>query len=313
MSPNGPTFGIQVADDGMRWPELLEIFKAAEDCGFESAWTPDHYVTTPDAVLPDPKSDLLDGWLVLGALAQATSRIRLGPLVTGNLFRHPAVLAKMGATLDHISGGRLEFGIGAGWFEFEHTALGLPFPRPGERLRRLEEAIQVVKALWTQDEATFQGEFYTLNAAPAMPKPVQKPWPPIVIGAQGEKVALRIVAQHADHWNTYTSVDRIGKKVQAFEAHCAAVGRDPGEVKRSLMIPAYLWETPEVNAKIQRWTQMVRTTPEQARLWFLMGDKREIQERIDGYVRHGIQLIIIQLDPPSQGVETVREFARRFM
>lgn len=312
-SKDNVTFGVQVACDGVHWNELLDIFKAAERHGYESAWTADHYVSTPDSVLADPRGVLLDGWMTLGALAQATKRIRLGPLVSGNLFRHPGVLAKMAVTVDHISNGRLEFGIGAGWFAFEHQALGLPFPPPGERLRRMEEAIQVVKALWTQDDAEFQGKYYTLTKAPAMPKPLQKPWPPIVIGAQGEKTALRIVARHADHWNTYTSVDRYPQKVRALEAHCAAVGRDPRQIKRSLMIPVYLWETPEVKAKLERWGKMVRTTPDQVRNWFFIGDQREIQERMDQYIRHGVQSIIIQLDLPGRGVETLKEFSRRFM
>ncbi len=313
MASKGPAFGIQAACDGIEWRELLEIVRAAEECGYESAWTADHYVSTPDSVVADPRAVLLDGWLTLPALAQATRRIRLGPLVTGNLFRHPGVLAKMGATMDHISGGRLEFGMGAGWFAFEHQSLGLLWPAIGERLRRMEETIQIVKALWTQDETTFRGRYYTLEKALSLPKPVQKPWPPIVVGAQGEKVALRIAARHADHWNTYTSVDRYAQKAAAFEAHCKAVGRNPAEVKRSLMIPVYLWDTPDVRAKVERWTKMVRTTPEQARLWFLIGERREIQERMDAYVRMGVQLVIIQLDLPGRGVETVREFARRFM
>lgn len=313
MPAKGPAFGVQVACDGVSWKELLEIFQAAERYGFESAWTADHYVSTPDSVLADPKGNLLDGWMTLGALAMATKKLRIGPLVTGNLFRHPGVLAKMATTVDHISHGRLEFGIGAGWFTFEHNALGLPFPSPGERLRRLEEAIQVVKALWTQDDASFQGRYYTITGAPSNPKPLQKPWPPIVIGAQGEKQALRIVAKYADHWNCYTPPDRYARKVAALEAHCAVVGRDPQQIKRSLMIPVYLWETPEVKAKLERWTKMVRTTPEQARDWFLIGEKREVHEKIDSYRKMGVDLFILQLDLPGRGVETVREFARRFM
>jgi F420-dependent oxidoreductase-like protein len=313
MPSKSPAFGIQIACDGVQWQELLDVAKAAEDCGYESAWTADHYVSTPDSVLADPRGVLLDGWMTLGALAMATKKMRLGPLVTGNLFRHPGVLAKMAATVDHISGGRLEFGMGAGWFAFEHQSLGLPWPGIGERLRRMEETVQIVKSLWTQDETTFQGRYYTLTKALSMPKPVQKPWPPIVIGAQGEKVALGIAARHAEHWNTYTSVDRYAQKAKAFETHCAALGRNPAEVKRSLMIPTYLWDTPDVKAKVERWTKMVRTTPEQARLWFLIGDKREIRERMDAYLKMGVQVVIIQLDLPGRGVQTVREFARRFM
>lgn len=313
MSESTPAFGIQIACAGMSWPECLEICTTAEKLGYESVWVPDHYVSTPDALAPDIKGDVIDGWMALGAMAQATSRIRLGPLVSSNTFRHPAILAKMAATLDHISNGRLEFGIGAGWFEFEHTSLGLPFPGAGRRLKALEEAIQIIKALWTQDEVNFEGAYYTLKGAVSMPKPVQQPTPPIVIGASGEKVALRNVARYADHWNVFCPPKRYAHKTQVLAEHCKAEGRAPSDIKRSVMIPAYLWESPQVSEKIHRWGQMTRTTEEEAREWFLLGSKADMQRTIDAYVKEGAQLIIVQVDYPGRNVETVREFARMFL
>jgi F420-dependent oxidoreductase-like protein len=314
MAAKGPAFGVQVACDGVSWAELLEISKAAEAAGYESVWTADHYVSTPDSVVADPRADLLDGWMTLGAMAMATRTLRIGPLVTDTLFRHPGVLAKMAVTVDHISGGRLEFGIGAGWFTFEHESMGIEFPKTVARLRRMEEAIKVIKSLWTQPETTFEGKYYKYRGALSNPKPLQKPWPPICIGATGEKVSLRIVAEHADHWNTYTPLAQYGRKAAALEAHCRAVGRDPKQVRRSLMVPLFLHETEEVKTKLVRWQKMIRAaSPEQAREWFLVGTKREIQQKLDAFEKQGVQLFILQLDEPGKGAQRVREFAREFM
>lgn len=314
MAAQGLRFGVQLASEGVTWQDFLDTWKAAEDCGYHSAWTADHFISTiGGGQITDPHTDYLEGWMALAALAQATKRLRLGPLVSGNMFRNPAVLAKMAATVDHISGGRLEFGIGAGWFEYEHHALGLGFPSPGERLKRLDEAIQVVKLLWTEREATFQGKYYTLDKAPALPKPVQKPHPPIVIGAFGEKVALKIVAKHAGHWNTVASPERYADRVRALEQHCAAIGRDPRTIRRSIMIGLYLEETPIVRSVIEKRAQLTKRTPEDARQWFLVGDRRELQERLDAFARLGVELVIVQLQEPGRNAERVRQFARMFL
>ncbi len=158
-------------------------------------------------------------------------------MVTGNIYRHPAVLAKIGATVDAISHGRLDFGIGAGWNELECSMYGIPLYAPGERIRRLGEACEVVKRLWTETVANFDGKYYQLKDARCEPKPVQKPFPPYVIGGSGEQLTLRVVAQYANIWNFVGgSIDTFRHKNKVLEEHCAAVGRDPNTIERSIQV-----------------------------------------------------------------------------
>jgi alkanesulfonate monooxygenase SsuD/methylene tetrahydromethanopterin reductase-like flavin-dependent oxidoreductase (luciferase family) len=170
-------------------------------------------------------------------MAATTSRTRIGCAVTGNTYRHPAVLAKAAVTVDHLSGGRLEFGIGAGWAENEHTMLGLPFGTAGDRADRLEEACQVIRSLWTQARASFAGQHYQLTGAVAEPKPVQQPHPPIWIGGAGRRRTLRTAAQHASVWNAPGgSPEEVADLSGVLDRHCAEVGRDPSEIRRSVQV-----------------------------------------------------------------------------
>ncbi|MCH2172862.1 LLM class F420-dependent oxidoreductase [Myxococcota bacterium] len=297
-------FGVQIACEGMSWPECLDIARTAERCGYSSLWVPDHYVATPDGISGDIRTPLLDGWTTLGAIAHETSRLRLGPLVASNTFRPPAILAKMIASLDHISGGRIELGMGAGWFEFEHTSYGIPFPELPERLRALEEAVQIIKALFTEEQVDFQGDFYQLQGAVLEPKALQSPHPPLVIGASGEKVALRNAARHADHWNTYAPPQLFRHKNQVLDEHCAAVSRNPEEITRSVMMPLYLDEDEAVRAKVERWGGQ--------RDWFLIGNKQEISEKIEKLVEAGAELLIVQVDRTGRCAETLERFSEEF-
>ncbi len=210
------------------------MMRIADEAGFDHVWDFDHFHPIGSAPLG---GDMLDGWSLLAAMAEATKRVRIGCLVTGNTYRHPAVLAKMATTVDHLSGGRLEFGLGAAWAEAEHVMLGIEFPGVGERLRRLGEACQVVKKLWTEEKADFDGRYYRLQGAFANPKPVQKPYPPIWIGGGGEQKTLRIVAEHANVWNMAGgSIDVARHKVEVLRRHCADVGRDPAEIRLSVQL-----------------------------------------------------------------------------
>jgi F420-dependent oxidoreductase-like protein len=180
---------------------------------------------------------IFEAWALLAAMAAATSRTRVGCAVTGNTYRHPAVLAKAAVTVDHLSGGRLEFGIGAGWAENEHTMLGLPFGTAGDRADRLEEACQVIRSLWTQARASFAGQYYQLTGAVAEPKPVQQPHPPIWIGGAGRRRTLRIAAQHASVWNAPGgSPEEVAELSGVLDRHCADIGRDPSEIRRSVQV-----------------------------------------------------------------------------
>ncbi len=226
------SLGVKTAPQYASYAEILRIWKETDaNLAFAHAWLFDHFMP----VTMDPTGPVLEGWTLLAALAAQTERVRLGVMVTSNTFRHPALLAKEAVTLDHISGGRLDFGIGAGWHEMEHQAYGIELYSPGERLRRLEEACEVVLKLWTDDVASFDGKYYQLHDAHFEPKPLQKPHPPVVIGGGGEKRTLRIVARYADIWNYGGgTLDEFVHKSAVLDEHCRAIGREPGEIERSV-------------------------------------------------------------------------------
>lgn len=209
------------------------VWRIADEAGFDHCWCMDHFATLGAR----DDGPIFEAWTLLAAMAAATSRTRIGCAVTGNTYRHPAVLAKAAVTIDHLSGGRLEFGIGAGWAENEHTMLGLPFGTAGDRADRLEEACQVIRSLWTQARASFAGQHYQLTGAVAEPKPVQQPHPPIWIGGAGRRRTLRIAAQHASVWNAPGgSPEEVTELSGVLDRHCAEVGRDPTEIRRSVQV-----------------------------------------------------------------------------
>ena len=223
-------FGIKVAQMGGSFAEIRDAWREADRLGFDTGWLHDHLLNQNDVTLPED-----EGWTVLTALLVESRRIRGGLMVTANTFRHPGVLAKMATTLDVVSGGRVEVGLGAGWFEQEHHQYGVPLPPLGERMRRLDEACRVLKALWTEPRATYAGTYYELRDAIHEPKPVQRPHPPLVIGTRGERVGLRIVARHAQAWNMANgSAEEFRTKSALLDSYCEEIGRDPQEVERSI-------------------------------------------------------------------------------
>src|SRR5690349_22469768 len=192
-------FGIKTAPQHTTYDAMVKVWQDADALPvFEHAWLFDHFAPIGGLDLDGP---CFEGWTLLAAFAAQTKRIRIGQMVTGNTYRHPAVLANMGATVDVISRGRLDFGIGAGWHEGEHAMYGIPLYAPGERIRRLGEACEVIRRLWTEPVANFDGKYYQLKDARCEPKPVQKPYPPYVLGGSGEQLTLRVVAQYASVWN----------------------------------------------------------------------------------------------------------------
>jgi F420-dependent oxidoreductase-like protein len=212
---------------------LTTIWRIADDSGFDHCWDMDHFASLGD----DDTLDIFEAWTLLAGMAARTSRTRVGCSVTGNTYRHPAVLAKAAVTVDHLSGGRLEFGIGAGWAENEHTMLGLPFGRVGDRADRLEEALPIIRSLWTQARTTFAGKHYQLTEAVAEPKPIQNPHPPIWIGGIGRRRTLRMAAEHAAVWNAPGGrPEQVAELSAVLDGHCAAIGRDPAEIRRSVQI-----------------------------------------------------------------------------
>ncbi|MGI8925271.1 MAG: LLM class F420-dependent oxidoreductase [Tepidiformaceae bacterium] len=210
------------------WTDILEVSHHAEASGWDGIWFADHFM--PNAA--DTGGPTNEAWTTMAALAASIPRVRLGTLVTGNTYRHPAVLAKMAAGVDIISGGRLILGLGSGWQENEHSAYGLEFSTVGGRLSRLEEACQVIKGLFSNEKTTFHGRYYNLEDAPLAPKPIQDPLP-LLIGGGGEQRTLRITAKYADEWNVWGTPQTLREKMAVLERHCADVGRNPAEIQRS--------------------------------------------------------------------------------
>lgn len=226
-------FGLKVGPQFTTIADLIAVWSIADQSGFDHCWINDHLAT----VGADPTGPVFEAWSLMGAMAQATSRLRIGVMVTGNTYRHPGLLAKAAVTVDRLSEGRLEMGIGAGWAEREHTMFGLSFGTAGERINRMAEAITVLKLLWGPEPATFEGDHYSLTEALAFPKPIQKPWPPLWIGGQGERKTLRVVAEHADVWNTSGGDPSECARLSAvLDRHCDDIGRDPSDIRRSAQI-----------------------------------------------------------------------------
>lgn len=222
-------FGLDVSQHQLEWPEIVRRVRFAEDAGFDGVWVFDHF----KPLYGSPGGPCLEGWTLLAALAAETDRVRLGTLVTGVTYRHPSVLTAEAVTIDHVSGGRVEFAIGAAWYDGEHKELGIDFPRNSERARRLDEAIEVFKLLTTTDGASFDGKYYKLDNATYNPKPVQKPHPPVWVGASGEQLMLPIVGRQADAWHAFGSVDALKRKARIVDEHAESAGRDPSSILRA--------------------------------------------------------------------------------
>ncbi|HKW58714.1 MAG TPA: TIGR03560 family F420-dependent LLM class oxidoreductase [Candidatus Dormibacteraeota bacterium] len=222
-------FGLKASGQWISIEQLRSVWRTADEAGFDHLWDFDHLASIgPNG----PDGPIYEGWALQAAMAEATKRVRVGCLVTGNTYRNPVVLAKLAVTVDHLSGGRLEFGIGAAWAEIEHEMYGIV--GLDHRVGRLSESLQVIKSLFTNERTNFDGRYYKFKDAIANPKPIQRPHPPIWIGASGE-TTLRLVARHADVWNISGGDPAAVKElIGKFEAACAAVGRDPAEVRYSL-------------------------------------------------------------------------------
>jgi F420-dependent oxidoreductase-like protein len=238
-------FAFKTSPQHTSWDAMLSMWRAADDIElYESGWTFDHFYPITD----DHNGPCMEGWITLTALAQATRRLRMGTLVTGIHYRHPAVLANMVATLDIVSGGRLELGIGAGWNTEESGAYGIELGTPRERSDRLEEACEVITSLLTQETTDFAGKFYQLTAARCEPKPLQRPRPPICIGGSGEKRTLRTAARFAQHWNFLGGTpEQFSHKRDVLYQHCADLGRNPAEILLSSHV-AYTGDPAETAA-----------------------------------------------------------------
>jgi len=233
--------GLQIPN--FSWPDgpdalartLRDVAAAADEGGFASLWVMDHFFQIPP--VGPAERDMLEGYSTLAFLAAATRRVRLGTLVTGVTYRHPGVLVKTVSTLDVLSGGRAMLGIGAAWFEREHLGLGVPFPPLGERFERLEEALRIAKQMWSGEVARFDGRHYRLAETLCVPRPLQRPHPPILIGGMGERKTLRLVARHADACNLFAHAGaaEVGRKLDVLRRHCEELGRDFDTIERTTL------------------------------------------------------------------------------
>ncbi len=290
-------FGVFIPPERPSFEDILSDVLLSERLGYHSIWTSDHIIGT----YADPGNDRFECWTTLSALAGATKRIRLGQLVLCNLFRHPPLLAKESATLDSISGGRLELGLGAGWHEPELRAYGYPFEKPSTRVRRLDEAAQIIKKMWTEESPSFEGRHYRIEDAYCAPKPVQKPHPPLMIGGGGEQLLLRTVARHADVCNFAAwrgTPEDYRMKLKVLERHCKKVGRDPAEIRRSWAAYVFLKkgrrEADEALGKYVERMAAATNRPAESLRPPIAGTSSECVEQIGRYVDAGVSLFILR-------------------
>lgn len=297
-------FGLQTSLNNVEWREIADMWRFLDrDTQFHNAWTFDHFV--PPGPGQDPNANCFEGWSALAALAATTERIRLGCLVTGVTYREPAVLAKMAATIDHISGGRLEFGIGAAWHEAEHRMYGIPFPSVRERQDRLDEAMQVLRLLFNADgPMSFEGRFYRLDNAVFVPRFVQQPHAPIMIGGGGEKRTLRAAARYADVMNVSGTPDIVKHKIEVLEQHCRDAGRDPAEIEKTVFGTIVVTDN---QGLIDRLAGMFGAgfglKPDEAKRLLPIGSPAHVRGVIEQYAALGVtQMIMMSQGPWKQDV-----------
>lgn len=285
--------------DGRDASQIIDSLKnlatKAENLGFDSFWVMDHFHQIPMA---GKKEDpMLEGWTTISVLAGITSKIKLGTLITGVIYRHPSVLAKIGATLDVLSRGRLFMGIGAAWNQEESLAYGIPFFPNKERLMRLEEAIQIIRKMWTEEPAaTFNGKYYQINNAYCNPKPIQKPSPPIMVGGSGERYTLKIVAKYADACNLFGSAETVKRKLSVLKQHCISVGRDYNSILKTKL---GLIVVDNDNERVEKSVQQIsKVMPkEQVGEYLIYGTPEQVLKQIELLEEVGIQYIIVDLEP----------------
>ena len=298
---------VNIPDPVEAYEAMTHVAQEAEAQGFSSAWLYDHFHT-----VPTPRQEItFECWTGCAALARDTQRLRIGQMVTCNSYRNPALLAKMASTVDVLSHGRLVLGIGAGWYEHEYLAYGYPYPSTRERLQRLDEAVQIILAMWTQEEAVFEGTYYQVRGAINQPKGVQKPHIPLLIGGGGEKVTLRLVAQYADACNVGGDIPTIKHKLDVLKQHCEQIGRDYNTIQRTALID-YCAIADTEEAAIAKLTPDERDHLDELLPESLIGTPAMIRERLKEYEEAGIQEIIVRFVDAVQ-LDSIRMFAQECM
>ena len=259
------------------WPTMVRVAKDIEAAGYESVWVYDHLHTVPEPT----QEPTYEAWTLMAALAVATDTARLGQMCTCNSYRPPAYLAKVAASIDVISGGRLEFSIGAGWYEHEYLAYGYPFPSGGTRIAQLNESVEIIKKMWTEEFATYKGEHYQVDGAIGQPKPLQTPHPPIWIAGGGEKKTLRVVAEHADYSNFGAGPEHFKHKSEVLEQHCDDIGRDFSEIGRTAIFHAIVGtDKADLDAKVARVAVDSGTDEDRVRKGYTVSTPSEITAQL---------------------------------
>jgi F420-dependent oxidoreductase-like protein len=290
-----------------KWDKAVEIAVLAEELGYDSIWVYDHFHNVPRPA----HEAVFECWTTMAAISQRTSRIRLGQMVGCNSYRQPSVLAKITSTIDVISGGRLDWGIGAGWYENEYRGYGFEFPKPKDRIGMLRESVEIVRSMWTETETNFDGQYYKLVRANCDPKPLQDPHPPIWIGGGGEQLTLRVVARYADCSNFGGRPEEWKRKREILQGHCAAVGRDEATIRKTWSPEVFIRETEaEVIAAGSRnlWGEPFESWREGN----LVGTPEQVSEKIQTYVDLGCTGFVPWCSDYPE-TESLRLFAERVM
>ena len=265
-----------------QWQKSVDVAVLAEELGYDSIWVYDHFHNVPKPA----QEAVFECWTTIAAISQRTSRIRLGQMVGCNSYRNPGLLAKITSTVDVISGGRLDWGIGAGWYESEYRGYGYEFAKPSDRIGMLKETVEIVKSMWSQPETTYDGKYYKMSRANCDPKPLQQPHPPIWIGGGGEQLTLRVVAQHADVSNFGSSLEEFTKKRAILQQHCKVVGRDEDTIRKTISSEVFIRETEaEVIAAGSKnlWGEPAESWRSKA----LVGTPEQVSEKIQKYLDAG--------------------------
>lgn len=285
---------------------MVAFWRQVEALGYDWISLVDHL----EAVWFERDQPIYEVSATLAALAAYTSRVRVSTLAICNNFRNPGVLAKEWATIDHISNGRLELGLGAGWNQREHEAFGIPFPSPAERIRMLSEALTVIKSLWTEPSSTFEGRYYQLRDAVCFPKPLQQPHPPIWVCGSGEQLMLKVVARHADGWNPTGQLapEEYGRRAEILARNCEAIERDPAEIRRSLAVMVVTAETDSAaNALADELQSKIRTKLIPGKN-LLVGNPVSCANWIGEYLRLGVTEVNVRMPPAPNGPRLAENF-----
>ncbi|MGD2052209.1 MAG: LLM class F420-dependent oxidoreductase [Acidimicrobiia bacterium] len=307
--PQGWKMDLQGQRTDEQWSSIRAVARRIEREHYESLWVYDHFHTVPRPTL----QPTYEAWTLMAALAAVTDTVRLGQMCTCNGYRPPSYLAKVAANVDVISGGRLEFAIGAGWYEQEFNAYGYEFPKASVRIGQLRESVEIIKAMWTSDDASYQGTYYHVDGAINQPAALQDPHPPIWIAGGGEKLTLRLVAEHADYANFHGDIATFRHKSQVLADHCEAVGRDFGEVGRTYHPEVVVAENETaLDAVVGRVAAQREMAPDAYRAAQLVGTPEQVVERLAAYDEAGCVYTICYFGDAAWG-DSIEVFAERVM